>query len=66
MTDQIKPPSGTAGAPEQGIRAPECPNCHGAMRIRTVEPLMFARDVDNVTYRCESCRTEISRAIKRK
>jgi hypothetical protein len=44
---------------------PVCPQCKSVMRIRTVEPLMFAHDVDHMTYRCEACGTESKRAVKR-
>jgi hypothetical protein len=35
------------------------------MRIRVVEPVMFARDVDHMTYRCEACGTESRRTVRR-
>lgn len=54
------PPSSGAASP------PACPQCKRPMRIRVVEPLMFARDVDDTTYRCEECGTEAKRAVKRR
>jgi hypothetical protein len=59
-------PSDAGDFPSSAARAPACPQCQGAMIVRLVEPLMFARDVDDMTYRCESCGTEIKRAVKRK
>jgi hypothetical protein len=58
-------PSDTANAPSR-ITPPLCPQCRRAMNIRVVEPVMFARDVDDMTYRCEACGTETKRAVKRK
>ena len=66
MTDQTMPPPAADGASAPRDPAPECPTCRLPMRIRTVEPLMFTRDVDHMTYRCETCATEIKRAVKRK
>jgi len=61
-------PSDAAGALATSGAAspPACPQCRRPMQIRVVEPLMFARDVDDMTYRCEACGTESKRAIKRK
>jgi hypothetical protein len=59
-------PSNTANAPPSRVAPPLCPKCQQAMNIRVVEPVMFARDVDDMTYRCESCSTEIKRAVKRR
>ena len=58
--------SDTNHAPPRAVAPPVCPQCQSAMRLRTVEPVMFARDVDDMTYRCEACGTESKRAIKRK
>jgi uncharacterized Zn finger protein len=58
-------PSNTASPPPSRVPPPLCPQCQQAMRIRVVEPVMFARDVDDMTYRCENCGTETKRAVKR-
>jgi hypothetical protein len=57
-------PSDTANAPPSRV-APPCPQCQRAMNVHVVEPVMFARDVDDMTYRCETCGTETKRAVKR-
>jgi hypothetical protein len=59
-------PSGAGDIPPTISRAPACPQCQQAMNIRVVEPVMFARDVDDMTYRCETCGTETKRAVKRR
>jgi hypothetical protein len=58
--------SDTGNAPPGATAPPACPQCRNAMRIRLVEPVMFAGDLDDMTYRCEACGTEAKRTVRRK
>jgi hypothetical protein len=35
------------------------------MSMRTVSPVLFAPDVDDVVYGCAGCNTETRRSVKR-
>jgi hypothetical protein len=43
-----------------------CPNCKDKMRLTEVTPVLFADGVENVTYRCKGCSSEIKRTFKRR
>jgi uncharacterized Zn finger protein len=41
-----------------------CPKCGETSRMETVSPLMFARDVDEIKYRCDGCGTETKEYVR--
>jgi hypothetical protein len=41
-----------------------CPGCKVPMLVVGREPIPLSDDLLNVTYRCEECRTEASRAVR--
>jgi transposase-like protein len=43
-----------------------CPNCNGGMTITEVAPILFTDDLEDVTYRCKGCRSEMKRTFKRR
>ena len=43
-----------------------CPNCKGAMTIMEIAPILFADELEDVTYRCKACRSEMKRTFKRR
>jgi transposase-like protein len=43
-----------------------CPNCKGAMTITEIAPILFADELEDVTYRCKACRSEMKRTFKRR
>jgi type II secretory ATPase GspE/PulE/Tfp pilus assembly ATPase PilB-like protein len=43
-----------------------CPNCKGEMTISEVTPVLFADGVEDVTYRCKGCCSEMKRTFKRR
>jgi hypothetical protein len=43
-----------------------CPNCKGEMTISEVTPVLFADGLEDVTYRCKGCRSEMKRTFKRR
>jgi hypothetical protein len=38
-----------------------CPNCKGRMTITEVAPILFTDDLEDVTYKCILCRSEMKR-----
>ncbi len=44
---------------------PECPACKRRMAVTLVTPVLFASELDDVTYKCDRCGGEIKRTIKR-
>jgi predicted RNA-binding Zn-ribbon protein involved in translation (DUF1610 family) len=42
-----------------------CPYCGRRMSIKTVEPVGFAADWDDVTHACTQCGTELVRTVRR-
>ena len=43
-----------------------CLNCKGEMTITGVMPILLADGLENVTYRCKGCRSEMKRTFKRR
>ena len=43
-----------------------CPNCKSAMTITEIAPILFADELEDVTYRCKACRSEMKRTFKRR
>ena len=43
-----------------------CPNCKSDMTITEVTPILFAKGLEEVTYKCKGCRSKISRTFKRR
>ena len=43
-----------------------CPNCKSEMTITEVTPIFLADGLEDVTYRCEGCRSEMKRTFKRR
>jgi hypothetical protein len=58
-------PGPVAAVRAGGSEQPECPKCKRAMSVRQIEPVLFASNVDNVTYACDRCGAETKRTIKR-
>jgi hypothetical protein len=42
-----------------------CPDCKGEMTIAEATPVLFTDDLEDVTYRCKRCRSEVKRTFKR-
>jgi transposase-like protein len=42
-----------------------CPNCKSEMSITQVTPILLVEGVEDVTYRCKGCRSEVKRTFKR-
>ncbi len=69
MSTQDVPSSGgmpprSGGAPSQN-KTPACPQCDRRMGVKQVAPLLFASDLDEVIYGCDTCGTEAKRTVKR-
>jgi transposase-like protein len=43
-----------------------CPNCKGRMTVTEVTPILFTDDLEDVTYRCKGCCSEMKRTFKRR
>jgi transposase-like protein len=43
-----------------------CPNCKSEMTVTEVTPILFADGLEDVTYRCKGCRSEMKRTFKRR
>jgi type II secretory ATPase GspE/PulE/Tfp pilus assembly ATPase PilB-like protein len=43
-----------------------CPNCKGRMTVTEVTPILFTDDLEDVTYKCIGCRSEMRRTFKRR
>jgi transposase-like protein len=43
-----------------------CPNCKGQMTIAVVAPVLFTDHLEDVTYKCKRCRSEMKRTFKRR
>jgi transposase-like protein len=41
-----------------------CPNCKSEMTITEVTPIFLADGLEDVTYRCKGCRSEMKRTFK--
>ena len=69
MALQETPPSGGRRRARPGgkrrQRFPNCPQCERRMTVKQVAPVLFASDLDDVTYGCETCGTEAKRTVKR-
>jgi hypothetical protein len=42
------------------------PNCKGQMTIAVVAPVLFTDDLEDVTYKCTRCYSEMKRTFKRR
>lgn len=42
-----------------------CPNCKGEMTVTEVIPILFADHLENITYRCKACCSEMRRTFDR-
>ena len=69
MALQETPPSGRSpprvSKPKGPADPPECPQCNRGMTVKQVTPVLFASELDDVTYGCEKCGTETKRTVKR-
>ena len=43
-----------------------CPNCKSEMTITEVTPIFLADGLENVTYTCKGCRSDMKRTFKRR
>jgi transposase-like protein len=43
-----------------------CPNCKSEMTITEVTPIFLVEGLEDVTYRCKTCRSEMKRTFKRR
>ena len=43
-----------------------CPNCKSKMRLMEVTPIFLADGLEDVTYRCNGCRSDLKRTFKRR
>jgi hypothetical protein len=43
-----------------------CPNCESEMTITKVTPILFADGLEDITYRCKGCCSEMKRTFKRR
>jgi transposase-like protein len=39
------------------------PNCESPMTVAQVMPLLFANDLESVTYKCTKCGSELERTV---
>jgi hypothetical protein len=69
MALQESPPSGRSPPRPSGRKTstaiPDCPQCERRMTVKQVTPVLFASNLDDVTYGCETCATEAKRTVKR-
>lgn len=67
MASQTQFTSGSHTAPTRagGPEHPPCPQCQRRMIVKLVTPVLFASDIDEVTYTCERCGTETKRTVNR-
>lgn len=69
MALQETPPSGTtpprSSGPKNPGAHPACPQCQQLMTVKQVSPVLFASDLDDVVYGCETCGTDAKRTVKR-
>jgi DNA-directed RNA polymerase subunit M/transcription elongation factor TFIIS len=40
-----------------------CPDCESQMNVAQVTPLLFADDLESVTYKCTKCGSELERTF---
>jgi len=71
-TQEQQGPSSSGMPPRSGGPAnlaasenPPCPACARPMGLRQVASGLFASGVDELTYDCEKCGTEVKRTVKR-
>jgi transposase-like protein len=43
-----------------------CPNCKSEMIITVVTPIFLADGLEDVTYTCKGCRSDMKRTFKRR
>ena len=69
MALQELPPSGRSpprsGKPKNPTTIPDCPQCERRMTVKQVALVLFASNLDDVTYGCETCATEAKRTVRR-
>ena len=70
MSAQDVPSSGgmpprSGGVQSSQNKTPACPQCDRRMGVKQVAPLLFASDMDEVIYGCDTCGTETKRTVKR-
>jgi hypothetical protein len=69
MALQETPPNGRSPPRPSGRKTwaaiPNCPQCERRMTIKQVAPVLFASNLDDVTYGCEKCGTEAKRTVTR-
>jgi hypothetical protein len=58
------PPRRSSGG-KTSAAIPDCPQCERRMTIKQVAPVLFASELDDVTYGCETCATEAKRTVRR-
>jgi DNA-directed RNA polymerase subunit RPC12/RpoP len=50
---------------ETRTEPPACPSCKRRMTLKVVAPMVAALNVDEVTYGCDGCGTELKRSEPR-
>jgi hypothetical protein len=69
MALQETPPNGRSPPRPSGRKTsaafPNCPQCERRMTTKQVAPVLFASNLDDVTYGCEKCGTEAKRTVTR-
>jgi hypothetical protein len=43
-----------------------CSTCKGEMTVTEVAPILFTENLEDVTYRCKGCGSELKRTFKRR
>jgi transposase-like protein len=43
-----------------------CPKCKGEMTITEITPILLADNLEDVTYRCKRCHSEMKSTFKRR
>jgi DNA-directed RNA polymerase subunit RPC12/RpoP len=61
MSAQETPPNSSGNQ----FAIPACPQCGRRMTAKQARPVLFASSVDDVTYRCDKCDTEVKRTVRR-
>jgi NAD-dependent SIR2 family protein deacetylase len=55
--------SPNSSEPKRQAAIPKCPQCQDQMVRKRVELVLFASNLDDVTYGCEKCGTEMKRTV---
>ena len=64
MALQESPPSGRSPPGKTSATIPDCPQCERRMTVKQVALVLFASNLDDVTYGCETCATEAKRNVR--